>query len=63
MKTFGLFLALLAVALVSTTAFAPIGNVAKTSKVERAPALMGFFEEKERDTLTRDSEPEEYFQT
>lgn len=64
MKSFGLFLALIVVALCSSvSAFAPIGNVAKMTSVERVSPLMAIFEERERDALTRDSEPEEYFQT
>lgn len=64
MKSFALFVALIAMALVSTLAFAPNANVVKISGRTVSPALnMGFFEEKERDALTRDSEPEDYFQT
>lgn len=64
MKSFALFVALIAMALVSTLAFAPNANVVKISGRTVSPALnMGLFEEQERDALTRDSEPEDYFQT
>ena len=64
MKSFALLLALIATALVSTLAFAPNANVVKISGRTMSPALnMAIFEEKERDALTRDSEPEDYFQT
>ena len=65
MKSFGLLLALIAIAFASTSAFAPNANIVQNSsgRTMNSVLKMGFFEEKERDALTRDSEPEDYFQT
>ncbi len=73
MKTVSLLFAFLFVAtscLVSTSAFAPKANVAtafmKSGRaVSNSPTkvMAAFDGERERDALTRDSEPEEYFQT
>lgn len=41
----------------SVTAFSP------KNQVDTATSLYGFLGDKERDTLTRDSEPEEFFAT
>ena len=65
MKSFGLLLALIAIAFASTNAFAPTANIVQNSsgRTMNSVLKMGFFEEKERDALTRESEPEDYFQT
>eukprot|EP00980_Cylindrotheca_fusiformis_P008918 scaffold1900_cov123-Cylindrotheca_fusiformis.AAC.44 len=63
MRSFGPFLTLLAVGVVSTYAFAPIGNTVASGRATQAPLKMGVFEEQEREALTRDTEPEDYFQT
>ena len=73
MKTvYGLLSALLfVVSLVSTSAFAPSKSGASTSFVARAggrsrimPLNMAIFDDnKEREKLTRDTEPDQYFQT
>merc|ERR1712232_419371 len=62
MKSFFLLATFLATALLSVSGFAPIANTVQTSRTNNV-LNMGFFEEKERDSLTRESEPEEYFQT
>jgi hypothetical protein len=53
-----------------SSAFAPVNLVSTSSFVgswktnESMSSLkMGFFDEKERNALTRDSEPQDYFQT
>jgi hypothetical protein len=68
MKSFTLFFAFLFVALslVSTSAFAPKANVAKafvTNGRVTSPVTMNLFDEQERQSLTRESEPEDFFST
>jgi hypothetical protein len=51
-----------------SAAFAPpVGQTTTSNRVfdngHVAPLNMGFFNDKERDALTRDSEPKDYFQT
>ena len=50
----------------NSAAFAPASqmttNIRSSAAVKRVSPL-NIFDEKERDALTRDSEPEEYFQT
>lgn len=50
---------------VSTTAFAPLPVVSHQSTVtsNRVSTHLNVFDEKERAALTRDSEPDDYFQT
>jgi hypothetical protein len=64
MKSVGLFLTLLAIALVSTCAFAPVAyTVTSEHAVNPVLKMAAFDDQKDRNSLTRDSEPEEYFQT
>jgi Skp family chaperone for outer membrane proteins len=73
MKTVSLLFAFLFVAiscLVSTSAFAPKANVARAflnsgRVVSGSPTkiMAAFDDDKERNALTRDTEPDEYFQT
>lgn len=50
--------------LVATTAFAPTPIVTqKSATSNRVSTHLNVFDEKERAALTRDSEPEDYFQT
>jgi hypothetical protein len=60
--------ALLAIAasfVTETRAFAPKAQLATKTFVGRAPSTtkLNVFDEKERQSLTRDTEPEDYFQT
>jgi hypothetical protein len=66
MKTFTLTAAILAICLMANVnAFAPSTKVSlTTSTTTRKPtAAFGFLGDKERDKLTRDSEPEQFFAT
>jgi hypothetical protein len=57
-------LALAALLLSMSNAFAPIPALAaKRSMASQQQPLYGFLGDKERDGLTRDSEPEDFFQT
>jgi hypothetical protein len=58
------FLIIAASCLVSSFAFAPKAKMAKTF-VNRAPSTtsLNIFDDQERTSLTRDSEPEDFFQT
>ena len=50
--------------LAATTAFAPMPIVSQQSaKSNRAGTHLNIFDEKERQELTRDSEPDDFFQT
>ena len=60
--------ALLAIAasfVTETRAFAPRAHLATKTFVGRVPSptKLNIFDEQERKSLTRDSEPEDYFQT
>ncbi|CAJ1969296.1 unnamed protein product [Cylindrotheca closterium] len=64
MKSFFLLSTILATALLAVTGFAPVANtVQTTTRTNNVFLNMAVFEEKERDALTRDSEPEDFFQT
>lgn len=65
MKSFFLIATVLATALLSVSGFAPVANTVQTTRATKNNVVlnMAAFEEKERDALTRDTEPEEYFQT
>ncbi|KAL3944103.1 MAG: hypothetical protein SGBAC_001834 [Bacillariaceae sp.] len=64
MKSFFLIATVLATALLSVSGFAPVASTVQTTRATNNVVLnMAVFEEKERDALTRDTEPEEYFQT
>jgi hypothetical protein len=64
MKSVGLFLTLLAIALVSTCAFAPVANTVTSEHAVNPVLKMAAFDDpSDRNSLTRESEPEEYFQT
>jgi hypothetical protein len=65
MKFFALLLFIVACAVSMTSAFAPRSTVATTTAFAR-PALTRTYiniGEQERDKLTRDSEPEDFFKT
>jgi len=63
MKLF--FLITLAICIAASAAFAPISSSPAFLTSERTNNLspLHVFQEKERDALTRESEPEDYFQT
>lgn len=63
MNTFALIATIFTTALLSVSGFAPVTSSVNTGARAINQPLYAVFEEKEREALTRESEPEEYFQT
>lgn len=62
LTSFGIFGMMICVALVGVaTAFAPQPSLVASK--QRMTTHLNIFDEKERKALTRDTEPEDYFQT
>lgn len=61
MKSFFLLATVLATVILSVSGFAPIASTIQTTRTNKV--VLNIFDDKERDALTRDSEPDDFFAT